>query len=496
MDDRSTIPTAPVADSIRFRALLLVIVLFVAAMRLWRSPWSASDLAVIPDSIEYAVGAQRLATLGHYDIEIEGVAYPPRYPPWFSALLAPAYVVAPNELGAGIVVVFGLTLSAVAAAFVIGGRLAGDWGAVAAGLALACYGEFRRDAMKIMTDVPALAFALWACVIYLRLRRGDGRGASWLLAGFLCAAAFALRLEMLALCAPFGLLLLRERLKRIETPEHGANSADDRSSTSLPRDAHEASREHGQSRIVWMRDVALFATPVLAALVASAIYNRSTFGSWRRTGYDFWLPELHEEMSQVLSPEFISANLMKLTSSWALIAIGFGIVGGWRLLARKEQSDSACGSHSLKSREQESIEREMTGTRNLAPDSSAHAIESSTKCEQFASRTAGHAQAPMVRTSDASALMTFFLLGAIPGTLFHLFYFYQDLRFHLFPLALVCIAAGAGVVTFVDENARSRCDGGCLCSRSPRSRFQLAPPPSRIDESSPKRSHARRLLTQ
>src|SRR5438045_2252695 len=84
--------------------------------------------------------------------------------------------------------------------------------AVAAALALVCYGEFRRDAMKIMTDVPALVFALWACVLYLRLRRGEGRSMSWALAGMSCAAAFALRLEMLALCVPFGLFLLQDRL--------------------------------------------------------------------------------------------------------------------------------------------------------------------------------------------------------------------------------------------------------------------------------------------
>ena len=91
--------------------LLLLLVLLLAGWTLWRSPWSASNLAIVPDSVEYAIGAQRLVTVGRYDLEIEGVSFPPRYPPWFSALfLAPAYALAPSELGIGILPVLVLAL--------------------------------------------------------------------------------------------------------------------------------------------------------------------------------------------------------------------------------------------------------------------------------------------------------------------------------------------------------------------------------------------------
>ena len=71
--------------------LFLALALIAAAARLYRPAFGASDLYVTPDSGEYAVGAHRLATLGRYDLEIERIAYPPRYPPWFSLCLSPAY---------------------------------------------------------------------------------------------------------------------------------------------------------------------------------------------------------------------------------------------------------------------------------------------------------------------------------------------------------------------------------------------------------------------
>jgi hypothetical protein len=36
----------------------------------------------------------------------------------------------------------------------------------------------------------------------------------------------------------------------------------------------------------------------------------------------------------------------------------------------------------------------------------------------------------------------------LPGSVFHLFYFYQDVRFHLLALALLCVFAGAALARF------------------------------------------------
>src|SRR5260221_7365454 len=115
MNARSPEATAGAASSTRLEILfgraLLFLVLALAAVRLWRTPWSAWELTPVPDSVEYAIGAQRLVTLGRYDLEIERVSYPPRSSPWISLALAPAYALAPRELGIGILPVFALALS-------------------------------------------------------------------------------------------------------------------------------------------------------------------------------------------------------------------------------------------------------------------------------------------------------------------------------------------------------------------------------------------------
>jgi len=339
-------------------ALLLLLVLLLGGLSLWRSPFSASDLAIVPDSVEYAVGAQRLASLGRYDLEIEGVSLPPRYPPWFSALvLAPAYLLFPDELGIGIVPVLALALAALGAAFCLGHRLSGDFGAVAAALALASFGEFRRLSREIMSDVPALAFGLFACALYARMRRAPVRTADHGLAGLLCAAAFALRLELGALLLPFAALLGRRR-------------------------------EGG-----WRR-AALLVAPAAAVALATALYNHATFGSWARTGYHFWVPLRADYRALWLSPSFLPANLVSLASAWGLAVLGLGGLGAASLLWRRS---------------------------------------------------------PAVRP-----VLEFLLLGALPGSLFHLFFFFPLLRFHLLSLAILCALAGAGLAALLPEAARRR----------------------------------------
>lgn len=282
-----------------FAILLPTILLAFAGVRLHRSPWFASNLAVIPDTVEYAVGAQRFATLGHYDLVIDGVAYPPHSPPWFSVLfLSPAYLVAPNELGAGIVVVFLFSLAGILAAFAIGRRLAGDFGGAAAGVALACSGTYRTYSREIMTDVPAVALGLCAAWLFLDLRERDRRLGMWLFAGILCAAAQAMRSESLALLLPFAWIAIRGR------------------------------------RRLGPRLVAL-GTPCAVVAIATAVYNQATFGDWRRTGYQFWTPVPWDYRELLFSTEYLAANLQTLTAPWVLPWIAAGAVGTVVLALRR-----------------------------------------------------------------------------------------------------------------------------------------------------------------
>ncbi len=355
-DPRARAAVVPASGEGRATRLLLLLVLLLAGWALWRSPWSASNLAIVPDTVEYAIAAQRLATVGRYDLEIEGGSYPPRYPPWFSALfLAPAYALAPGELGIGIVPVLVLALGAVGAAFALGRRLSGVWGAVAAAVTLACFGEFRRLSREIMSDVPAMTFGLWSCALYVRMRQGPGRTADHVLAGWLCAAAFSLRVELASLVLPFAALVL------------------------------------WRGERVWLR-AALVLAPAALVAAATALYNHVTFGTWARNGYHFWLPVPCDYPALLLSPRFLPENLARFASPWGLGPLGLGGLGAWRLLRR--------GS-------------------------------------------------PAVRP-----VLGFLLLGALPGSLFHLFFFFPTLRFHLLSLSVLCVLAAAGLVTLLPERLR------------------------------------------
>jgi len=57
----------------RSQALLVLLLAAVAGFKLWRSPHSASNLEIVPDSVEYTVGAERLtAHLGYTLSTVDG----------------------------------------------------------------------------------------------------------------------------------------------------------------------------------------------------------------------------------------------------------------------------------------------------------------------------------------------------------------------------------------------------------------------------------------
>ena len=337
--------------------VLVALAVLVAGVRFHRSPRDAGELRIVPDSVEYAVGAQRFATLGRCDLEIEGVAYPLRYPPWFSLVaLSPAYAIAPDEIGAGIVPVLLFALLGIAAAWSIGDRLAGPWGGAGAAALLASevtYGAFARE---IMTDVPAAALALCACRLYLALRDEERGALSWWLAGLLVASAAALRSEAGALALPFLLL---------------------------------AVRRPGRGRAI----LGLVALPALL-LVATAIYQQATFGDWRRNGYLFWCPVPLDYPELTFAKEHVAANLRIFTQPWILPTAIFGALGTVVLLAR--------------------------------------------------------------RSSPARGLLLFAALGALPGSLLHVVFFFSERRFHLPLVALLSAIGGAGVVSLVPDAVRAR----------------------------------------
>ena len=106
--------------------VFLLINLMIAFIILFRTAYNASDLEVVPDSVEYVVAASRLVADQSYPIVIDGQSWPPRYAPWFSMLvIAPAYLLFGDEPGNAVLPIIFAGLLGIGAAFVIGYQVSG-----------------------------------------------------------------------------------------------------------------------------------------------------------------------------------------------------------------------------------------------------------------------------------------------------------------------------------------------------------------------------------
>lgn len=265
-----------------------------AAVALYRSPAVASNFWVVPDEVEYAVGAHRLVEEGKYEILVGGRSLPPRYPPWFSALVvAPAYVIFGREPGAAIFPVTLLGICGVLAAFAAGKRASGAWGGIAAGLGLLALPDYRYYGRLVLTDVPATALLLCLAALYAREREGGGGPPglrSSLGVGALAAFAALLRPVSAAGLLPFLWLALRRDRERAP-----------------------------------VRFAALLG-PLSAAFLASALYNLRTFGTALRGGYGYWCAVPHDYLSLTFSAAFVRANVEALRTTEFLPLAGCLVV--------------------------------------------------------------------------------------------------------------------------------------------------------------------------
>lgn len=376
------------------RRILPILIVLAAAWHFYAPPARVAELEIIPDSVEYAVAAQRFAATGRYEIVVNGRSLPPRYPPGFSVVfLAPVYAIAPDNIGNGIVVVWLAGIACVLLAYLMANQLAGPWGGVLAAVALARHPQFAAYTQVIMTDIPAVAFALAAAWVYTRWpvittpslapgasnrRPHPGRD---LLTGLLIAAAASMRPLMIVGLLPF----LIDRLR----------NADRR----------------------W-RGLFLLGIPSAIVLAANEIYQSHAFGDWRRTGYQFWLSVPYDIPNLVFSRRYVRDNLALFTLEYLWMPLVLGAIGWIALAARRGESSRSA--------------RFNTASMRAGPHSPT---------------------SPEISRNERAAafyrLSFFFVCGVAPLSLAHLFYFFTDLRFHFLAIAMACIFAGAGVAALI-----------------------------------------------
>ena len=274
---------------------------------LYRSPSNAAGWDLTPDAVEYAAGAHRFVTLGRFDIDVCGSIYPSRYLPWFSTLLlAPSYVIAPQQLGAPIIVIWLSAICALLALYYFTKQLAGPWAGVLAVVVLSRLEIFEMMSRLIMSDVPALAMGLLAGVLTVHLL--DSKSASTRKRAILIAIlavvgalAGAIRPLYFAVLIPMGLNLLIACIK------------------------------HRRSLRAYV-ELATIATPAIVVLILTAIYQHTVFGSISRNGYNFWCPIPYDVPRGTFSVRYFADNLLSLSPVAGLL--GLGVMGA--LLLKKQ----------------------------------------------------------------------------------------------------------------------------------------------------------------
>ena len=288
------------------RSWPLVILLLIAAVWLHRTPYSASNLEVPPDTVEYALAPLQFLETGRYEIMVQDRGLPPRYPPWFPVLvILPAYALFGHDPGNAILPVTLLAVAGVGFAYAIGQRISSQTGGVLAGLGLLLLPTYSAWATQVMTDVPCTALMLGTCLLYLRLRTHPKPLLLLLGAGSLVALTALFRPVFAAMLLPFVVSVVRQRKE------------------------------------IFLRGLLLLA-PMAGAVAASFAYNASAFGSPFRNGYHFWSPVPMDYPAMTFSTSFVRMNLDEV--GWAVLAIVSLIFLGAGVLAWRRRPAAVFGA--------------------------------------------------------------------------------------------------------------------------------------------------------
>ncbi len=282
----------------------LLILTLIAAVWLYRTPYAASNLEVPPDTVEYALAPLQLLETGRYEIVLEGRMLPPRYPPWFPALvILPAYVVFGHDPGNAILPVTLLAVAGIGFGHAIGKRLGGVAGGILAGLALLFLPSYASWGTQVMGDVPTTCLMLATCLLYLRLRDGPRSPAIYFGAGLLIAVATLFRPVFAAMLFPFLLEIFRVPETRI-------------------------------------RNASALLLPIAAAAGITLVYNAVTFSSPLRNGYKYWAAIPMDYPSLIFSLSYFKTNLWLIAATVFPLYVVVGIAA-WLLVRKREPAEFA-----------------------------------------------------------------------------------------------------------------------------------------------------------
>lgn len=246
--------------------------LAIAATLVRTSPADVADLRPRPDALEYEEAARSLAEGRGYRLWIAGDAFPPRYPPGMSLLIAASLPIAGDAPGSGIHVVLAGALAVVAGAFVVARRAAGLFAAVAAALLVATSRLHVLWSQSVMSDVPAGAAVAWIAVWTVSVLQRRARLLESFALGVACGIAVWIRQPLVLVAAATCLTTL------LLAPEDFA------------------------ARI---RRAFVTGLGVIAGVAPFLWLNARIFGSPLRSGYAFWAPQSGFALGHATTARFV-----------------------------------------------------------------------------------------------------------------------------------------------------------------------------------------------
>lgn len=184
----------------------LLLVVAVGAWLRWAPPEMVSDLHPWPDALEYEEGARSLVAGEGYQLSINGMSYPSRYPPGFSLLIVPVFSLIGTAPGGGIWVVLLMALATIVVTWRLGLILAGPLGGLAAALLVTLSPLHVQWSQAVMSDVPATAIASLLCLLTIRAAAARRRSGRWIVLGVCCGLGTVLRPALITVIP--GILLI------------------------------------------------------------------------------------------------------------------------------------------------------------------------------------------------------------------------------------------------------------------------------------------------
>jgi hypothetical protein len=300
-DDRTSCPseTAPRSAAKdaggrgRWALLALLGVLLLGVYLRWTPRALVQDQRPWPDGLEYEEGAQSLAAGRGYLLWIGNRAYPPRYVPGLSLLIAASLPLVGDAPGSGIWVVLAGAVAAMAGTYVLVRGAAGPAAGLVAALLVATSPLHVSWSRAVMSDVPASAAVAWlAAWIVALVRRRAGAAESAAL-GLACGLVVSLRppLAVLAPAAGAAVVLL--------------------------------SPDPLQARL---RNVIALGCGAAVGVLPLLWLDATLFGSPLHTGYGYWAPKAAFSVGRVTAT---AVNRPSNLSVYGPVLVGDGALYPW-----------------------------------------------------------------------------------------------------------------------------------------------------------------------